>query len=403
MPLAVILGASQSEYCGQAALQALSQDSTQYRWLNNTGAILAETSSFLAKQSGLYILEATSPEGCAAYDTAQIQIYDPRQFITFADTLFRCAADTFTVTAPQQAGFRFAWETPTGLRYTSDTLRLSPNSAPEGNYLLLITDTARNCTVADTFFLRVSPAFEFILDATDPTCVSYEDGYIQLETTQTLRVWLDGQELQANDSLGQLFRKDSLRAGVYLLELENQDSCHYAAEVFIEDPFPTEVFAEPLESVITLQEQVQLQASGAYTYTWYPTAGLSDPNSDSPTAQPDSTTTYSVIGSNEVGCTDTAQVTVFVVGLEDLLPSRVISPNGDNINDTWEILNLEKFPGLRVRVFNRWGQEVFASDNYDNTWDARAPNGELLPIGAYYYIFTLPNGETQQGHVNVVY
>jgi len=402
-PNAQILGASQSEYCGIAALQASIEQNISYRWLDSTGNELSQSPSFLAQQSGVYFLEATSPEGCTAYDTAQIQIYDPSVFITFPDTLFRCAADTFTAFAPQGNGFRFAWESPTGQRYVGDTLQLIPASAPEGNYLLYITDTARGCTVADTFFLRVSPAFEFTVALTDPTCVSYQDGSVQFETTQGLRAWLDGQELQPEDSLGQLFRKDSLRAGVYLLELENSDSCHYAEEVILEDPLPMEVMAEPTESIITSQEQAQLQARGAYTYRWYPAAGLSDPNSNSPTAQPDSTTTYTVIGENEVGCTDTAQVTVFVVGLEDLLPSKVISPNGDNINDTWEILNLEKFPGLRVRVFNRWGQEVFASDNYDNTWDGRAPNGEVLSVGAYYFILTLPDGSSRQGHVNVVY
>jgi gliding motility-associated-like protein len=64
----------------------------------------------------------------------------------------------------------------------------------------------------------------------------------------------------------------------------------------------------------------------------------------------------------------------------DLLVSEAITPNGDGINDTWIIYNIEKHPGTSVRVFNRWGSEVFQSKEYKNDWD-----GNGLPEAAYYY------------------
>jgi gliding motility-associated-like protein len=53
----------------------------------------------------------------------------------------------------------------------------------------------------------------------------------------------------------------------------------------------------------------------------------------------------------------------------ELNVSEAITPNGDGINDTWMIYNIENHPNTTVRVFNRWGSEVFFSRDYKNDWD----------------------------------
>lgn len=78
------------------------------------------------------------------------------------------------------------------------------------------------------------------------------------------------------------------------------------------------------------------------------------------------------------------------------------SPNGDGRNDVFEIVGLERFPNNRLKVFNRWGEEVFDQPNYQNNW--RGDNqgkqevlkGDLLPVGTYYVIFEYESlGSTQ--------
>lgn len=71
---------------------------------------------------------------------------------------------------------------------------------------------------------------------------------------------------------------------------------------------------------------------------------------------------------------------------DGLTANDVLSPNGDNINDTWTIVNIGRFPGTNVQVFNRWGNEVFASNNYGNDWGGTSSGGKILPAGSYYYI-----------------
>ena len=65
-------------------------------------------------------------------------------------------------------------------------------------------------------------------------------------------------------------------------------------------------------------------------------------------------------------------------------------------NDTFEIRGLLKYDGATLGVYDRWGNQVFYSDNYDNLWDARD-----VASGTHYYILTLPNGRDFSGSVMI--
>lgn len=71
---------------------------------------------------------------------------------------------------------------------------------------------------------------------------------------------------------------------------------------------------------------------------------------------------------------------------EPFIPSG-FSPNGDGVNDYFEILNMELVPNNSLEVFNRWGQSVYYQDNYDNSWQGGNNNDNALIEGTYFYIF----------------
>jgi gliding motility-associated-like protein len=81
---------------------------------------------------------------------------------------------------------------------------------------------------------------------------------------------------------------------------------------------------------------------------------------------------YSVVVTDTLtGCFD-----VFNIGFSiqncDLVIPNVFTPNGDGINDFFEILNLEHYPMAQIVIYNRWGNKVFEhSDYYNNWWDGR--------------------------------
>jgi gliding motility-associated-like protein len=70
---------------------------------------------------------------------------------------------------------------------------------------------------------------------------------------------------------------------------------------------------------------------------------------------------------------------------------NAFSPNGDAINETWNIENilLPEFRENKVEIFNRWGQPIWSGNNYNNadiSWDGNSSNGAELPAATYFYI-----------------
>lgn len=71
---------------------------------------------------------------------------------------------------------------------------------------------------------------------------------------------------------------------------------------------------------------------------------------------------------------------------------NAFSPNGDGINDVWEITGKEYYPDIEVTVLNRWGQTVWRSGKgYPVAWDGRS-RGKELPMDSYHYILDRHDG-----------
>jgi gliding motility-associated-like protein len=81
----------------------------------------------------------------------------------------------------------------------------------------------------------------------------------------------------------------------------------------------------------------------------------------------------------------------------------VITPNADGVNDTWVLDDIAYFTECTVKIFNRWGAQVYETDGYDNSWNAVSDKDETLPAGVYYYIIYCYDDElTFNGYISVV-
>ena len=90
------------------------------------------------------------------------------------------------------------------------------------------------------------------------------------------------------------------------------------------------------------------------------------------------------------GLCNSVSDTAVVTTLECIIDAQnVITPNGDGNNDFLIFEGIEHFPGSKLEVFNRWGQRVYESDNYNNDWSPTDLNA-----GTYFYVFN-PGGKLE--------
>ena len=130
------------------------------------------------------------------------------------------------------------------------------------------------------------------------------------------------------------------------------------------------------------------QSNGAISYIWEFGDGEIS-TSTNPTHQYNKTGTYDVclIATNTFGCTDTIckQVSAIVVPLYDV--PNAFSPNGDGVNDVFYVkgFGISRF---NIKVFNRWGQLVFESNDPKIGWDGKF-KGTVQSMDAYAYVVNI--------------
>ena len=131
------------------------------------------------------------------------------------------------------------------------------------------------------------------------------------------------------------------------------------------------------------------------TYQWQPSFLLDDASSSSTSTGFgfEEDTEFTVLVTSEQGCIGRDTITVLVKTLLEIPTS--FTPNGDGINDVWEIKNFEQFAKMEVVVYDPLGSEVYSTSRYDY-WNGRR-NGNDLPVTTYYYVITVTDfsGKTE--------
>ena len=119
--------------------------------------------------------------------------------------------------------------------------------------------------------------------------------------------------------------------------------------------------------------------------------GLSCADCSSPTATIDASMNYTVIITDlETGCSYSEIVSVRKINecSEDLISMpNAFSPNGDGINDTYQMYSgtIEEIEFFRV--FDRWGALVFESNDRNFAWNGKY-KGRTVGEGVYIYLLS---------------
>jgi gliding motility-associated-like protein len=160
----------------------------------------------------------------------------------------------------------------------------------------------------------------------------------------------------------------------------NKDSIHVSL-------FPVLGIEATRDTVVLSGASIQLEVSGGpfSAYRWEPSLWLDNSSIPDPIATPEDPVRYWVFATNEYGCEEVDSV--FIDVIYDLKVYNVFSPNGDGVNDYFEIDHAEIFPEMRVEIYSRWGDLLYSTKGYDSgsRWDGTT-RGTEAPVGTYYYI-----------------
>ncbi len=141
------------------------------------------------------------------------------------------------------------------------------------------------------------------------------------------------------------------------------------------------------DTVIVKGEYINFHATGGVKYVWTPTTNLSFTDVPNPTGYyPDTGKFYYNVHITSVsGCQADDSLTVWVVPNPSLFVPSAFTPNNDGLNDYLRVLSAGYSKVRFFRVFNRFGQLVFDSNNFEKGWDGTF-NGRKAEMGTYFWV-----------------
>ncbi len=301
--------------------------------------------------------------------------------------------------------FNFAWSTgQAGLGVNSVT------SLCAGTYTLTATDE-NGCIGENEVLINEPP--QLVIDsivARPVTCSGDCDGEVEVYDPEAVLYSFDD---------GQNWQPASLLSGAceqyYPIRIQNAAGCLAAGYTIVTGPPPVvaDFVWNPIPANVN-DPRIWFgnTSTGAQTY-WWDIAGLSQTNDPSPMFSFDykEPGEYEVcmIAWNENLCADTICHTVIIDDVLFVYVPNSFSPDGDNLNETWGMsTNIDAITSFELRVFDRWGQVVFQTDDYHNFWNGAANNsGSALKTDVYAYRITyeVKDSETRKelmGHVTLI-
>ena len=366
-----------------------------YLW-DDLAAQTTQTASLLSPN--IYSVTVTDANGCTVTSQA-INISGPtNELVVTADStdesclLNDGSAQVFVLGGIPN--YDFLWNGPSG--YTSTNSSIS--SLSPGLYIVNVTD-ANGCEVSSSTIVNgvtniFLPGNQSLLDTT-----------ICLGATITLNIeekpglnylWDDG-STDADRIVSPTESINNYSLTVYDLNCTNP----YIVEAIVRVTYVNNMIESDADvqignnPVIKLNDQITLTSQNTFdSYAW-----SNGDVSYTITASPSQSSWYGLTV-DSAGCLGIDSIYV-VVGV---IPYDAISPNSDGMNDVWEILDIENYPSATIKIFNRWGEVVHQclGGSAYIAWDGIF-EGELLPVGTYYYVIDLNNNEEPQtGPITII-
>lgn len=315
-PLPVANAGPDESICPGNSVQLQASGGITYAWSPNTGLSDPGISNPIASPSIpiTYVVEVTDANGCSASDSVLVDVFT---VIAEGSTAI-CLGDSTQLNAI--GGVSWLWAPPVGL---SNPNVQSPNASPiNSTTYVVFAEDASGCTATDSVTVVVNPLPQANAGPDQAVCIG-ESVVLQGSGGVTYlwepSTYLDDPTLQLPISTPQTSIE-------YRLTVVDANSCTDVDSVSVVVNQLPVVDAGP-DSTICANSSLVLQATGADAYLWSPIVTLNDPQSASPTASPLLETTYTVVGTDVNGCSNSDSVTISIFGVVAISGDEIICLN----------------------------------------------------------------------------
>lgn len=401
---------SNAPFCEGGNLQlnaAATLSGTAYSWSGpngfNSNSANPLVNNANSSNSGNYIL-TTLLNGCSTKDTVNVVVNAiPSSAINGVSPA--CRFSTVDLTNSNSiTGTSYVWSGPNGFSATTQNVQI-PNFSTSnvGNYTL--TATSNGCSSTSSFMQDVKESPVVFLNNLRNVCADNVGYYV---TNYGESSGISGSGSLSGAGINSDYFDPSV-AGVgahriiYTYNATNGCSGTVEKDVIV---YPLPQISAGLDKTILEGGSIKLEGSVTASnpkIVWSPAATLSNSTTATPTARPKITTKYELKVTSLQGCISIDSVLVKV--LKEIKIPNAFSPNGDGINEQWDVTNLSEFKESDIEIFNRYGMMLWKSKGYGKAWDGKY-NGKMVPTGTYYYIIKLNDGfrhEPFAGWVQVIY
>lgn len=289
-------------------------------------------------------------------------------------------------------------------------------TTPGINSITLQVEDANGCIdqVTSTVNIDVPPIIS--ISPTDTTLCLGQNALLSVQGTFSSISWSPSNWLdRADTSVAIATPLNTIR---YIVTANN-GTCAPTYDtilVTVVQPIPIELSATPNQIFIGLNSDLLAKYAGIIdSIVWSPDSTLSCRTCKTPIASPTATTTYRATiyySRNGITCSNESEITITVVqtcGDEIVFIPNTFTPNGDGFNDVFRIRGNGISRINHLRVYDRWGKNVFETENESPNsskahWDGTLYNNgkELNPdVFVYSYEIQCVNGQTFSGKGNV--
>ncbi len=231
-----------------------------------------------------------------------------------------CLGQTTQLNA--SGGVAYNWSPSTGL---SSTTISNPNASPltTTTYTVSVTN-ANGCSKNDSVTIAIVPSVSAAVSATATTICAGDQSQLQA-TGGSFYIWIPASGLSSSTTSNPI--ASPTQTTTYTVLVSNGGLCTDTSSItLIVNPVPNVLVNGT--TVLCTGDSTQLTATGATSYQWLPSNGLSNSAISNPIASPIQTTTYTVTGTDVLGCTNSATVFIEV----NITPKALFDTNLVSIN-----------------------------------------------------------------------